>query len=105
MIITAFTYGTNYSILNPSIKTDQKIIDNKVLCLNIHLISLDYIDSLVVNSYSGEKKYSQVFVFNPNSKRISVECFFNLEGLNKKAIEFVIYKSGQKYQYKNNLVF
>lgn len=104
-IITVFTYGTNYTISNPSVKTTQKIINKEVLCLNISLISIDYIDSLVVKNTLAKNKKSQVFVFNPNTRRISVECFYEICDINNKELEIVVFKSGKEYRYKNNLNF
>lgn len=105
LILTAFTYGTNYSILNPSVKTSQKKIDKNVLCLNISLVSVDYIDSLIVSDISSGKIISKVFIFTPKTRRISVECFYNLSEIKNRDLKFYIYKSGKEYKYKGSLLF
>ena len=105
VVITVFTYGTNYTIFSPSIKTTQKIINKEVLCLNISLISIDYIDSLVVKNTLDKNKKPQVFVLNQNTRRISIECFYEICEINKKELEIVVFKSGKEYRYTNNLNF
>lgn len=105
LILTVFTYGTNYSILNPSVKTSQKKINKDVLCLNISLVSIDYIDSLKVSDMSTGKIISKVFIFTPKTRRISVECFYNLSEIKNKNFNFYVYKSGKEYKYKGSLLF
>lgn len=78
------------------------MINNDVLCVNISLISVDYIDSLVVINTLEKKIKQQVFVFNPKTRRISVECFYEIRNKNKKKLEFVVFKSGKEYRYINN---
>ncbi len=103
VLITAFTYGTDYTISSPSIKTTQKMIENNILCVNISLISIDYIDSLVVNRIISGKERSQKFIFNPQTKRIFVKCYYNIQKIKNKSLEYIIYKSGKEYRYTSSL--
>lgn len=105
LILTAFTYGTNYTILNPSLKTSQKKIDKNVLCLNISLVSIEYIDSLIVSDMTSGKIISQVFIFTPKTRKISVECFYNFSEVKNRDLNFYIYKSGKEYKYTGSLLF
>ena len=88
LIITAFTYKGKDILNNPSIKvTKVKLETNNVLCLQINIASINYIDSLIVEqSNQSENSNKKVFVFKPNTRRASVNFYFYGDENNKLKI-------------------
>lgn len=78
LVITAFTYNETNSFSEPSIKVSKIELENEnVLCLQISIASNDYIDSLIVEPQKfSDNSTSRIFVFNPNTKRASVNYYF-----------------------------
>ncbi len=96
LLITAFKYGREYNFSGTSLTIIEKKFDkNNVLCLNVSLISKDYIDSLKIISI--EQKKQEVFTFNPQTKRTTVEYYVKTDRKKTQKIHFIIYKDDKKY--------
>jgi hypothetical protein len=78
LVITAFNYNETNSFSEPSIKVSKvKLENDNVLCLQISIASNDYIDSLIVGLENfTDNSNTRIFVFNPNTKRASVNYYF-----------------------------
>ena len=78
LIITAFNYDKTYSLSTPSIEVSKVVLeDNRVLCLQINIASIEYINSLIVEPKNTKKNHKRVFVFDSNTKRATVYYYFN----------------------------
>lgn len=106
LTITAFNYKTTYSLSTPSIRVSKVSTEKEnVLCLQINISSLNYIDSLIVEPKNDNSKESKkVFVFKENTRRASVTYFLH-EGLTSDDFKFslIMRDDGKKLGFEKNL--
>ncbi|MBN2892370.1 MAG: hypothetical protein JXL97_10920 [Bacteroidales bacterium] len=101
LTVTAFNYNNTYSFSAPSIKVSKiKIEKENVLCLQINISSIDYIESLIVESETGEFKNKRVFVFEKKTRRASVTYYYygNYEDNLKFSLKFTDSLKNRDYE-------
>ena len=106
VLVTAFNYKDTYSLSTPSIKVSKVVLENNnVLCLQINITSIDYIDSLIIepkNSIINTDK--RVYIFDSKTKRATVFYYFYEEEMtNKLEFNIKIKKDDSKSEYERVL--
>ncbi len=106
LVITAFNYNKTYSFNNPSIKILKKATEkDSVLCLQINISSLEYLDSLIVEStFEDNRIDKKIFVFDKKTRRASVNYFFLLVEKKEKIKFSLTTYNEQKDNYYEKII-
>lgn len=98
LTVTAVSYTTNCYKNNPSIYVTEVSDKNKdVLCIQINLSTLGYVDSLEVLPI-GESE-NNIFIFNKKTRKATVDYYVSKEKIKEGNIFLKVYNNGEYDEY------